>query len=239
MKGYYLILLLLLATGDYARFIEVFPKAKLNRNGNFLTRSLKWDNYTDLEEKYPIVSEESSFVFLCDQDSSKLFYEYDLYHMEEGYLIEHVKENFVHHAIASFRKKEYDMAIYSKYGIENYYHFLRSFDQAGNKVNELLINEVNFGDSFNAYSYSYKYALISEDSLSVYSYMNNQPPDNVKNDTLMETKVLIEKYSVDNKGSFNLTYKDSLFLKGNVSDYNNFNMQPNADDPIAKYWTQW
>ncbi len=190
MKGLYLILLLSLIGGEYTQFIELFPQAKLDRNGNFLTRSLNWNNYADLKEKYPIVSEDNSFIFLCDQDSSKLYYEYDLYHMEEGYLIEHVKENFVHHAIASFRRKEYDMVIYSKYGPDDEHYYLRSFDKKGNPLDELMVNKKMYEGTSVALD-TFSFSLINSNNLKVYSYQDSTSYNNVARGSIINAKVLM------------------------------------------------
>lgn len=242
MKSLYLLLLTLLITGlisGYEQFIATFPEGEYNGNNNYLTRSLIGKTNFDLEEKYPLVSESLSFIYLCDKDSSKFFYEYDLYHMEVGYLIEHIRQNYDHYAIASFKRNSYNLVVYSKHNgsLEERHYYLRSFDKEGKKIDEIEIG--NLIPEGNNTSYSYKFSTIRHQTVKTFSYRDSVSFENRKELKAPNAKVLIDTYKIDSLGRFNLMMSDSIFLKGKVIDYDNFDSQPNADDPIAPYWTQW
>ena len=195
---------------EYHQFISVFPKGKYNGYGYYLTRSLNGKYYSDLLEEYPVLPDSLSFTYLCDEDSSKFFYEYDLYHMEEGYLIKHVKKNYRHHAIASFRRKAYDMVLYSKYSREDRYYYLRTFDKKGNKVDEVVISEAILD---NASPYSYKTGVLAKDTFSIYSYTDIEEGEAATLENIYKSKVLTDNYKIDSFGRFDLISKDSVFLR--------------------------
>lgn len=237
MRTAFLFLLSLLSHTDYEDFIHLFSEARYNAKDYYPTRSLNWNDYSDLSDRYSVVPDERSFVFLCDEDSSKLFYEYDLYHMEEGYLIEHVKEEYDHYAIASFRRNNHDMVIYSKYGPDNERYYLRSFDKKGSKVDELMVNEIVY-EGTSIVAKKFRFSLINDNSVKIFSYRDSTLYDKDSESNQLVAKVLIEDYTIDSLGRFNLANTDSVFLSKSIQDYRNFNTQPNVDDPIAKYWTQ-
>ena len=220
----------------YDKLLELFPEAEYNVYGNYLTRSLNWNNYSDLE-KYTIVPDHLSFVYLCDEDSSKFFYEYDLYHMEDGYLIKHVKESYDHYAVASFRKHNYDMFIYSKYGPDSEQYYLRSFDKNGRKIDELMINEIVYAGT-SIVAEKFRSSVIENDTIKTFSYKDSLMHNKENNLDQVIANVLIDSYSIDTLGRFHLASTDSVVLSKSIQNYRNFNVQPNADDPIAKYWTQ-
>ena len=224
------------ACTGYDKFLELFPEARYNVYGNYLTRSLNWNNYSDLE-KYTIVPDHLSFVYLCDEDSTKFFYEYDLYHMEDGYLIEHVKESYDHYAVASFKRHNYSMIIYSKYGPDSEQYHLRSFDKNGRKIDELMINEMIY-EGTSIVAEKFRSSVIEDDTIKTFSYKDSFIHNEEDNLDQVIANVLIDSYSIDTSGRFHLVGTDSVLLSKPIQNYRNFNVQPNADDPIATYWTQ-
>jgi len=227
-----LILMMLQAVRpDYEVFKTNFPSIKWDENGNYLTRHFNNKTFLDLEKEYERLSDAQSYFYVCDQDSSNFFYEYDLYHMEEGYLIKHVKKEYKHYPIFLIERNNYNLIMYSKYDRQNRNYYLRSFNKLGNLVDVKLINQVILGDVES--NPSFQFSLIKQNGFKIFSYQINENSDD------METKVEMTDYKIDSLGQFTLLSKDSVFLKRSINKYDEFSHMPEGDDPARKYWTLW
>lgn len=238
MKYMIITLILCMQSDPYMNFITLFPKAKYDEYGNYFTRKLSTNSYVDLKEQFTLISDNQSFKFLCDEDSSSLFYKYDLYQMEEGYLIEVVKEKYKHYAISSFQRDNYDMVLYSKYDSENERYYLKSFSKEGEKIDELLSNEIIYEGS-SAGIDKFRFSIISLDNIKTFTYDDVVNPNKKDKKTPLITKVVIEDYSIDSLGRFTKVAVDSILLSQPVRAYTDFIGQPEGDDPARRYWTLW
>ncbi len=238
MKYLVFTMFLWIQAGNYLEFISIFPKVKFDEYGNYFSRKLNANCYVDLRNKFANVPDNLSFKYLCDEDSSNFFYEYNLYHMEEGHLIEVVKEKYSHYAITSFQKVNYDMILYSKFDSDNEKLFLRSFNKEGIKIDELLVNEIIYEGS-SAGVDKFRFSLINPDSIKVFTYDDAEKPIYKDEKSPWNTKVLIEDYVIDSLGKFNKVAVDSTLLSKPLRSYTEFIHMPEGDDPARKYWTLW
>lgn len=234
MRGaFFLMIIFILQTKipNYQEFIHKFSKIDWDENGSFLTRQFNAKSFLDLESEYELLSDAESYFYICDQDSSNFFYEYDLYHMEEGYLIEHVKKKYKHYPILSIDRGNYNLIMFSKYDRQNRHYYLKSFNKSGDVVDTKLVNQVIF-DNVESKP-SFQFSLITQDGFKIFDYQIN---DEISE---MQTKVKMADYKIDSLGYFKLVSEDSTFLKKSINNYDEFIHMPEGDDPARKYWTLW
>lgn len=225
-------MMLQLGKPDYEAFKTKFPSFKWDENGNHLTRPLNAKSYIDLRNQYSSLTEAENYYYACNQDSSRLYLEYDLYHMEEGYLIERVKKQYKRYAVLSLETERYDLLMHAKHDDDdNRFFYLQSYSKSGDLLDEMEVNQ-------RIYEYApvepfYQYILMQKKGFKLFAYSRNS----VEGED--PTKVVISDYSIDDLGKFNFVSKDSVFLKNRMGKYANFDTEPWQDDPIYKYWTLW
>jgi len=237
MKAFYLSILLLIIQGDFDQFIELFPEIKYDEYGNFLTRKLNGKDYSDLQNDYPLISDDQSFFHLCNKDSAKLQYVYGLYDMDKGIVTKYVKKLYKHYAISFFRKEDINFVLYSKFDNQAERFLLVSFDKEGKKVDELVVNQ-EIRSYTSASLNQFRFSLINPNSIKIFNYEDSENP-NKEDNTPLFTKIVIEDYAIDNLGNFNKVAEDSVVLSKPMRAYSKFNIEPEADDPVYKYWTLW
>lgn len=238
MKNIILIVFLLLLQKDYHELAELFPEVKYDENGNFLSRSLNAKNYVDLKSEFKRIPDALSFKYLCDSDTSKFIYKYRVFNMDEDQWSDTIRQKFDHYGIVQFKKENCDFLIYSKYGTDDQRFFMRSFDSEGNKMDELLINEVAHSETGIDLS-RVRFSLINPNSVKVFNYYDAENPNKEDTKTPLVTKVVIEDYAIDSLGKFNKLGVDSTVLSKPMSAYTQFIHMPEGDDPARKYWTLW
>lgn len=216
---------------DYKRFKAKFHSFKWDENGNYLTRPLNAKSYIDLRNEYSLLTDEENYYYACNQDSSRLYLEYDLYHMEEGYLIKHVKKQYNRYAVLSLETDQYDLLMHAKTEKDNTFFYLQSYNKSGDLLDEMEVNQ-------RIYEYApvepfYQYILMQKKGFKLFAYSRNA----VEGED--PTKVVIRDYAIDDLGQFSLVSKDSTYLKRSINTYSKFNNEPETDDPVYKYWTLW
>lgn len=223
---------------NYKIFISQFPKVKNDENGNYLTRYLSSKSYTDLAKEYDLVSDDNSFNYLCDKDSSKFQYRYGLYNMDEDRYTGFITEVFKHYAIGYFKKSDYDLILFSKFSDKSEKYILRTFSVRGDLLDELIINEYKYENTGISPEF-FRFSLINQDLIKVFTY------DDMENIILKDgkptfsTKVLIEDYEIDSLGKFKKVAVDTVSLHKSLTTYTRFDLEPEIDDPVYKYWTLW
>jgi len=149
-----------------------------------------------------------------------------------------VREKYKHYAVARITNPNFDVVLFSKFDSDSERFFIRSFNKKGSLIDELKINEevrIGTGASLNRFSSS----LISPDSIKVFTYDDAENPNKGDEKTPLVTKVVIENYAIDSLGRFNKVAVDSVVLVKPMEVYTKFNNEPEADDPVYKYWTLW
>jgi|GEM_PF-4545702 hypothetical protein len=234
-----LIVIILLVQGDsYNDFVNIFPKIEYDEYGNFLTRELSAKTYSNLAKEYDIIPNNLSFKYLCDSDSSKFKYEYGLYNMDEDRYTKFVTEFYKHYAVSSWKKQNYVAVIYSKFDNRKDKFLLRTFNNQGDLVNELTINEYKYEGSGITPEF-FSFSLISPDSIKLFTYNDTENPESEDEKSPLVTKVVIENYAIDSLGRFNRVDVDSVLLSKPMRAYSNFDVEPEVDDPVYKFWTLW
>ncbi len=233
------IAIILLVQGDaYHNFVNTFPKIKYDEYGNFLSRKLSAKTYSDLAEEYNLIPNGLSFKYLCDKDSLKFKYEYGLYNMDEDRYTEFVTEFYKFYAVSSWIRQDYAAVIYSKFDNRTDKFLLRTFSNLGDLIDELTINEYKYeGSGITPESFSF--SLINPDSIKVFTYATLNNPNKEDKKTPLVTNVVIEGYAIDSLGRFNKVTVDSVILFKPIRTYMKFNIEPEADDLVHKYWTLW
>lgn len=188
-------------------------------------------SYIDLRNEYSLLTDAENYYYACNQDSSRLYLEYDLYHMEEGYLIKHIKEQYNRYAILSMETDHYDLLMHAKPEKENTFFYLQSYSKSGDLLDEMEVNQ-------RIYEYApvepfYQYILIQKKGFKLFAYSRNTVEGQYP------TKVVISDYTIDNLGKFSIVSKDSAFLEKRINKYASFDTEPWPDDPVYKYWTLW
>jgi hypothetical protein len=233
-----LVLITLTQVNKYEEFIEVFPEIRYDEYGNYLTRNLNWKTVQDLRKDFKLIPDDQSYVFLCDEDSSKFYFEYDRYHMEEGYFIERARYNYDHYAILKMERENFSIFLYSRFDKWADRFLLRSFDNSGGLVDELVVNE-EIRSYTSASLDRFSYSLINSDSIKVFNYKDAENPNQEDEKPPLVTKVVIENYAIDSLGRFNRVDVDSVLLSKPMRAYSKFDIEPEPDDPVYKYWTLW
>ncbi len=237
MRFIYLMLIpMILQSGkpDYEAFKKKFPSFKWDENGNYLTRLLNAKSFMDLEKEFELLSDDETYYYACNEDSSRLYFEYDLYHMEEGYLIKHVKKQYKRYAMLSRETDSYDLLMHAKHDDEgDRFYYLQSYDKNGNLIDEIEANKRITSSIYN--SSFYQFLLMQKKGFKVFAYTTNQ--DQSHED--MRTKVVISDYEISDLGKFNFVSKDSVYLEKSDNHYAKFDNEPEPDDPVYKYWTLW
>lgn len=223
---------------EYKQFVDTFPSLKFDENGNYMTRELNGIDAPELKESYSLLPNNQSFIYLCDRDSSKFYFEYDRYHMEEGHFIGKAKFNYKHYAVTKLEQKNHDLLLYSKFDKWAERYILRTFDKTGGNIDELIVNE-EIREYTSASLSRFSHSLISPVSIKVFNYDDVENPSTKDKKTPLVTKVVIEDYVIDSLGRFDKVAVDSIVLSKPMRAYTKFNNEPEPDDPVYKYWTLW
>ena len=158
--------------GDsYHDFINIFPEIKYDENGNFLTRKLSAKTYSSLAKEYNLVPNNLSFKYICNNDSSNFKYEYGLYNMDEDRYTEYVTEIYKHYAVSSWKKENYSAFIYSKFDNNTDKFILKTLNNNGNLIDELIINEYKYEGSGITPEF-FSFSLINSDSVKVFTFID-------------------------------------------------------------------
>ncbi|WKV10938.1 hypothetical protein [Marivirga harenae] len=154
--------------------------------------------------------------------------------MEDGNFLKHVKKKHKRYAILSLKKPEYDLLMHATYDDDNNkYFYLQSFDKEGRLIDEKLANQRTI-ESIESDAF-FQFLIIKKEGFKVFAYSDNENT----NIDYKKTKVVIEEYEIDSIGQFNLSSKDSVFLDKPLFKYSKFDVEPEPDDPVYKYWTLW
>ncbi|WP_296622713.1 hypothetical protein, partial [Marivirga sp.] len=115
---------------------------------------------------------------------------------------------------------------------------LRSFNKTGKKIDELVVNE-EIRSYTSASLDRFSYSLINSDSIKVFNYKDAENPNQEDEKSPLVTKVVIENYAIDSLGRFNRVDVDSVLLSKPMRAYSKFDVEPEVDDPVYKFWTLW
>lgn len=238
MKLQILTILFLFIQTDYHNFKDTFPKIEYDEYGNYLTRNLNKKDYPQLSEEYPLIPESASFTYICDSDSSNFQYKYGLYDMDKDRITRYVTEIYKHFAIFSLTEAHFDLVLYSRFDNKAERFVLRSFNKTGKKIDELVVNE-EIRSYTSASLDRFSYSLINSDSIKVFNYKDADNPNQEDEKSPLVTRVVIKNYAIDSLGRFNRVDVDSVLLSKPMRAYSKFDIEPEPDDPVYKYWTLW
>lgn len=237
MKLFILLILLSIQQDDFSTFKNNFPTIRLDENGSYLTRSLSGLSPSQLPGQFNHIPTDLSLKYLLDSDSGKLQYKYVAYNYDTDEAVE-LNIDYKYFAVGKFQSKGFDLLIYSRFDTESENFILRSFDKSGKFMDEIYVNQSLYEGNGVSLD-KFRFSLISPDSIKVFTYDDAENPNKGDEKTPLVTKVVIENYAIDSLGRFNKVAVDSVVLVKPMEVYTKFNNEPEADDPVYKYWTLW